>query len=191
MSSYHSQRCSAGVVVLCADTDQEAQEWVAAINRDLGNIPPPQPVVPQQAPSAPQPIASVHHQQCQSVFISASPTNVGSPVAGSPQQKCQTNMSSSPNACCDVTGNDISPETFWGNVFGKLEEAPWPKLVDELGNALGINLRSDEFYAPFYCIANVVAEGCLFLAVLQIILLLNFFHNITFVCFIVLYDDRA
>ena len=45
------QTCSAGVVVLAADTDQEAIEWVNAINRDLG-VAVAEPAVPR-VPAAP------------------------------------------------------------------------------------------------------------------------------------------
>jgi len=138
-----SIRCAAGVVVLSAETDQEAMEWVNSINKEIGVA-----TNPAQQPTPASP-----------------PTQIPQASAtGSPKQVVQTQQNvAQPPSPSDTTaaGNDISPETFWSNVFGKLEEAPWPKLVDELSNALGINLRSDEYYAPFYCIANVVAEGSL------------------------------
>jgi len=151
-----SIRCAGGVVVLAAETDQEATEWVNAINKEIGGGAPAQtPVAQPTSPSGPQPTTPI-----------AQPTPNQPPATNTPQQITQTppagNAAPAPQTGApDSAANDISPETFWSNVFGKLEEAPWPKLVDELSNALGFNLRSEEYYAPFYCIANVVAEGSL------------------------------
>jgi len=152
-----SIRCAAGVVVLAADSEQEATDWVNAINKDIGNT------SAQAGASAPQPVAAQNQQPSVNSPVTASPPSQP-PVVGSPLQSPSVS-SATPAAQLTQSetnsANDISPETFWSNVFGKLEEAPWPKLVDELSGALNFNLRGEEYYAPFYCIANVIAEGSL------------------------------
>jgi len=160
-----SIRCAAGVVVLSAETDQEAAEWVNAINKEIGNAP-VQAAAPQQTPSQPVAVPAQQTPSCVAGLASP-PSNTG--VVGSPQKVQSVPSSagtpSSPQTLAGASenspANDISPESFWSKAFGKLEEAPWPKLVDELCNALDFDLRSEAYYAPFYCIANVVAEGSL------------------------------
>lgn len=134
-----AQRCAAGVVVLAADSDQDARDWVDAINRDIAGT--PLPVQPQvQMQPQPQPQPQVQPQQPQQ----------------QPQQPQQQPQLQQPQG-----ENELSPEAFWTNSFGALEEVPWARLVDELSGVLGVTLRGSEFYDPVYCIANVVAEGCL------------------------------
>jgi len=153
-----SIRCTGGVVILSAESDQEATDWVNAINREID--PSIQPSVPQQTQIQPN-SAAFHHQHAPSVFVNPS----GGSPPGSPLQKQPASPTVGPSLPQSPEsapiGNEISPETFWSNSFGKLEEASWSLLVDELSTALGIDLHSEELYSPFYCVANVVAEGSL------------------------------
>lgn len=149
------QRCAAGVVVLAADSDQDARDWVDAINRDIAGTPVAVAVQPQQALQV-QPQAQLPTPQAQPQ-AQAQPQPQQVPQQMQQQQQMQPQQ----QVPQPQTANELSPETFWANSFGKLEEVPWAQLVDELSGALGVSLRNSEYYGPVYCIANVVAEGCL------------------------------